>query len=67
LALDEPTNSDETISVNGFTFVVDKELLEQAKPLKIDMSYMGFQVLSNMELGGGGCGTGGCSPGSCGV
>lgn len=49
--------------VNGFKLVMDKELYEKAQPVKVDVSYMGFTVTSNLELGGGG----GCSSGSCGT
>jgi len=38
--------------------VVEKDFLEKAKPIKVDFSPMGFQVSSNMDLGGGGCGSG---------
>ena len=65
LALDEPGDNDESIDVNGFTFIVDKELYEQAKPLSVDLTYMGFSVNSNLPLGGGSCSTGSCSSGSC--
>jgi len=51
--------------VRGFTFIMDKELYGQAKPVKVDLSYMGFNVTSNLVLGGGGCGSS-CSSGSCG-
>jgi hypothetical protein len=54
------------LDVSGYTFVVEKDLLEKASPLKVDMTYMGFSVTSNLELGGGGGSCGGsCSSGSC--
>jgi len=53
------------LEVSGYTFVIEKDLLEKATPLKVDMTYMGFSVTSNMELGGGSsCGSS-CSGGSC--
>jgi hypothetical protein len=48
---------------------MDKDLYESAKPVKIDVSYMGFSVTSNLNLGDGGCSGGSCSTGgscSCG-
>ncbi|NDY57341.1 hypothetical protein G3N56_11370 [Desulfovibrio sulfodismutans] len=63
LALDEPKDSDEKFDTNGYVFLVDKELSQQAGPMKVDMTYMGFTVQSGLELGGGGCG-GSCSSGS---
>jgi len=65
LALDEPTNEDAVQEMDGLMFVMEAKLLEQAAPVKIDVSYMGFSVESNLQLGGGGCG-GSCSTGSCG-
>jgi hypothetical protein len=54
------------LDVSGYTFVVEKELLEKAAPMKVDMTYMGFAVTSNLELGGAGGSCGGsCSGGSC--
>jgi Fe-S cluster assembly iron-binding protein IscA len=66
LALDEPNDNDEVVDSNGFKFVMDKKLLEMAKPVKVDVTYMGFTVDSNLQLGGGSCGTSGCAPGACG-
>lgn len=68
LALDEPKDSDDVFDVDGYSFVVDKELLEQAKPLAVNFSAAGFTVDSSLELPtGGGCGGGcSCSGGSCG-
>lgn len=57
LALDEPTNADETVEKNGVKFVMEKELYKKAVPLTVDMTPMGFVVRSGLELGGGG----GCS------
>lgn len=60
LALDEPRENDDVIDVDGFSFVVDKELMTQAQPISIDLTYAGFTVNSSLKLGGGSCG-GGCS------
>jgi mevalonate kinase len=51
------------MEVSGYTFVVEKALYEQAAPISINMTPMGFSVDSNLELGGG-CGSS-CSGGSC--
>ncbi len=65
LALDEPREADAVLDASGYTFVIEKELLEKGSPFKIDMTYMGFSVSSQMELGGGSsCGSS-CSGGSC--
>jgi len=64
LALDEPKDSDDIFDAEGFSFIIDKELMAKAQPVTVDLSYMGFQVTSSLELGGGSCG-GSCSTGSC--
>jgi hypothetical protein len=64
MALDEPRDADEVLDVSGYTFVIEKDLYAKAQPLKVNMGYMGFEVSSGLELGGGGCGSS-CSGGSC--
>ena len=50
--------------VNGFTFCLEKSLLERIGGVKIDVSYMGFIVEPELPLqGGSSCGSCG---GSCG-
>ncbi|QJT08166.1 IscA/HesB family protein [Oceanidesulfovibrio marinus] len=66
LALDQANENDEVVEHDGFTFVVEKELYEQAKPISIDISYMGFTVDSALPLGGGSCGSS-CGSGGCGT
>ncbi|NEP77071.1 MAG: hypothetical protein F6K39_02145 [Okeania sp. SIO3B3] len=64
LALDEPNENDEVVEVEGYKVVMEKELLEKAKPVTVDMSPFGFAVKSNMEMEGGGDSCSSCS--SCG-
>jgi hypothetical protein len=52
------------IEISGFTFLMEKALYDQASPVSVDMTPMGFSVTSHLELGGGGCGSS-CSSGSC--
>ena len=64
MALDEATESDETFESGGYTFLIEKQLLEQAKPIKVDYVTTpqgeGFMISSNMKpttsCGGGCCG-----------
>lgn len=71
LALDESTESDTTEEKDGFTFCINKELLEQVQGVKVDLSYMGFVLEPAVPLAGGGesgcsgCGSSGSS-GGCG-
>ncbi len=48
----------------GISFVIDKQLLESAAPVKVDVTYTGFTVDSSLQLGGG-CSSGSCSSGGC--
>ena len=68
LALDEPTEDDQSFESGDFTFVISKDLLEMTGSLKIDLSPMGFDIITEYPLefeGGGGCS--GCpSAGACG-
>lgn len=66
MALDESNESDETFKVNGLTFMIEKDLFETVKPVKIDFIETprgsGYAIESNLRSGGEGCG--GCA-GSC--
>ncbi len=66
LALDEPGDNDQTTDIDGFSFVVDKELMAKAAPIHIDLTYAGFSVTSSMAMGqSGGCGSS-CGSGASG-
>jgi iron-sulfur cluster assembly protein len=64
MALDEPGENDEIIEADGFTFLIEKPLLEEAKPIKVDYVVSpqgeGFIISSGMKkpsgCGGGCCG-----------
>ncbi len=65
MALDEPLASDEVIEDKGLTFLIDKVLLEEAKPINVDFTTTpngsGFKLSSPLTAAGGaGCG-GSCS------
>ncbi len=64
LGIDSAKEDDETINLEGYDFVVDKELLEQAKPMQVDLTPMGIEISSSLvfEQAEGGCGSccGGC-------
>ena len=70
MALDEPKETDETFEVDGFKYIVDKDFLEKAKPIKIDFLEIGFKLTSSLVFDqsqgcAGSCSTGG-EAGSCG-
>lgn len=62
MALDEPKASDDVYDVDGFQYVVDKEFLKKATPIKVDFKEMGFSISSSIKLGAAcsSCGTGTC-------
>jgi iron-sulfur cluster assembly protein len=64
MALDENRNeADEVISVGSTTFVIEKDLLNQVKPINIDFittpQGAGFKLTSSLPEGGG-CGSCSC-------
>ena len=51
MALDEPRDTDSVYKVDEFTYIVDKELFEKAKPIKVDFAITGFKIDSAMDFG----------------
>lgn len=53
MALDEPKEGDEIVKNNGVTYLVDKQLLEQVKPIVVDFIESGwgsgFSIKSNLK------------------
>ncbi|NLA75065.1 MAG: iron-sulfur cluster assembly accessory protein [Deltaproteobacteria bacterium] len=65
MGLDEPEKNDEVIKDNGVTYLVEKTLLDQVKPINIDFIETergsGFSISSSLP-GGKGCSScSGCS------
>ena len=64
MALDEAGDNDTTFEAGGFTFIVEKQLLDQAKSIKVDYIITpqgeGFIISSGMKN------TTGCGGGCCG-
>lgn len=66
MALDEPNENDQVFNEKGVTFIIDKELFEEVKPVSVDFvkSAMGEGFMIQSELSrktAGSCG----GPGSC--
>jgi len=61
MALDEPTDNDQVYETGGFTFLIEKQLLEEAKPIKVDFistpEGQGFVISSGAKKSSdcGGC------------
>jgi hypothetical protein len=54
-----PKDTDDVFDIDGFKYIVDKEFLIKATPIKVDFSEMGFKLDSGIDFGAGcsGCGT----------
>ena len=61
MALDEPKDDDEIIKNNGITYLINKELFNQAKPINVDFVESafgsGFSISSSLSSCGPSCGT----------
>ncbi len=65
MALDEPKDTDQVFSIEGFTYIVDKDFMQKANPVKVDYLDYGFRLTSSIEFDSK---CGGChSDGSCAV
>lgn len=60
MALDEPNEFDEEFDIDGFKYLVNKEFLERATPIKVDFHMYGFKLDCGIDFGPGctSCGTG---------
>jgi len=65
MVLDEPKEQDEVFKINGFTMVIDRELLGKVKSVNVDYVVhsgmgAGFKLTAEVPVGGGGCGSTSC-------
>ena len=63
LAIDESQKDDIFYNIGSVKYIVNKELMSDARPIEIDYKEGSFAITSNLNLGGGcsACGT----KGSC--
>ena len=67
MALDEPKDTDDVFDIDGFKYLVDKDFMEQVKPIKVDFSGLGFKLDCGYDFGAAAGGCSGCaSDGTCG-
>lgn len=50
MALDESKETDDIFEIDGFKYVVDKEFMVKAKPIKVDFLVSGFKVDCNYNF-----------------
>ena len=69
MALDEQKTDDNFYEIDGFQYIVEKDFMTKAQPIKIDFNNYGFRLDSSYDFGAtasacSGCGTsstgGGC-------
>jgi iron-sulfur cluster assembly protein len=53
MALDEPKDSDDVFDIDGFTLLVDKDLMLEAEPIKVDFTGFGFQLDCSLQFDDG--------------
>lgn len=63
MALDEPAETDQSFEIDGYTYIVNKEFLEKANPIKVDFHMYGFKLDCGIDFSSAcsSCGT----TGSC--
>ncbi len=63
MALDEPNDKDQVIELNGINYLVEANLMDQARPIKVDYvedgNCSGFAITSMLAKPEG------CGPCSC--
>ena len=61
MALDEKKETDSVFTCDGVDYIMETNLLAQAKPVTVDFSGTGFKLNSSLEPGGAcsSCGSGG--------
>jgi len=53
MALDEPNEQDEQFEIDGFKYIVNKDFLQRATPIKIDFHMYGFKLDCGIDFGPG--------------
>ena len=57
VSVEKPKKNDKVISVNGFTFIIEKGLWEKVKPIKVDADSISFRISGSGIQPNSGCGT----------
>ena len=62
MMFDEKTDDDDQFEFDGTTYIIERRLLADAQPIRIDCNPAGIAFHSRLKLGDDGCGCGcGCS------
>ncbi len=58
LSVDEQKDSDSVLHVEGYTFVMENSLLQEAAPIRVEFNhYYGFKLQSRLTTSSSGCGS----------
>jgi hypothetical protein len=60
MALDEPRDNDAKFTIDGFDFLIEKELHDKAQPIRVDFSGFGFRIDCEMQFQSTGSSCSGC-------
>ncbi|MFP4350704.1 MAG: hypothetical protein ACOC3W_02605 [Thermodesulfobacteriota bacterium] len=65
MALDEPRDNDEKFEIEGFTYLINEDFLEKAKPISVDFEGIGYKLTCGIDFSRqaacSSCGTGNTS------
>lgn len=53
MALDELSDLDQEFDIDGYKYIVNKEFLDRAQPIKVDFHMYGFKLDCEMDFGPG--------------
>ncbi len=69
MALDEQKEDDTLYEVDGFKYIVNKDFMTKAQPIRIDFNNYGFRLDSSYDFGAASvaCSSCGTSAGGCGA
>ena len=56
ISMEQPQPSDRVIAIDGFDFIVDKDFIAQAQPIKMDSDGIGFILTGKGFYSTSGCG-----------
>jgi Fe-S cluster assembly iron-binding protein IscA len=51
MALDELKDTDDLFEIDGFKYIVNKDFIEKAKPIKVDYQVQGFKLDCGIDFG----------------
>lgn len=56
VALEEPKKSDEIFQIDGFSYIINRKLLQKVQPVRVDSDGVGFRLTGTGIQTQGGCG-----------